>query len=902
MWSNFANTQNLTGINGGMFTVIETDGNGCMHWDTITIAEPMPLMSTLTTTNVNCYGAGTGSILASVTGGTMPYSYTWSGTTGIDSIATNLTMGSYSLLVTDMNGCTVTSSANITQPLTALNATATLHDMSCNNANDGSITVNATGGTGGYTYMWNTGQTTAGISNLSMGADTVTVTDGNGCMVVLGDSIHNPSAITSTIAGTNVTCANAHNGSVTLTVSGGTGTYTYMWSNFANTQNLTGINGGMFTVIETDGSGCMHWDTITITEPMPLMSALTTTNVNCYGGGTGSILATVTGGTQPYSYTWTGTAGNDSIATNLTMGSYSLLVTDANGCTVNGSANITQPLTGISISATVHDMTCNNANNGSITVNATGGTGGYSYMWNGGQTTATISNLRAGADTVTVTDANGCKAMIGDSIHNPSAITSAISGTNVTCASAHNGALTLTVRGGTGSYTYLWSNFANTQNLSGINGGLYSVVITDASGCMHRDSILIAEPAPMILSSATTVPSCSYSSNGAINLTAQGGVRPYTYSWNNGQATANISNLSGGTYHVIVMDSNHCQMSDSVTLVAPAALSVNNGITQPSCAGSTNGSIALSVSGGTIPYSYRWNTNDSTHILSGRGAGTYTVIITDSKGCIMMDTAKITQPAPISATMSVVNPTCFDRSTGSAVVIATGGVAPYTYELGTLVQSTDSFSNLPAGVYTAEVTDVNGCRADATFTVASPGYLKVHASVTPNIILAGETIQLWATDSSDVSITSIVWTPSDSLSCSTCDSTTARPTHTTDYIVTVMNARGCMAADTVRVTVSNQPSVFIPGGFTPNGDYMNDRFQFDILGATTVDVKIWNRWGNLVYSNPAQHNGIDQTGTEGWDGKYNGDEVQFDTYTYQFDVTYFDGHHETKTGTVIVMR
>ena len=530
-------------------------------------------------------------------------------------------------------------------------------------------------------------------------------------------------------------------------------------------------------------------------------------------------------------------------------------------------------------------------------------------MWNGGQTTATISGLRAGADTVTVTDANGCKAMIGDSIHNPSAITSTISGTNVTCSRAHNGAVALTVGGGAGSYTYLWSNFANTQNLSGINGGLYSVVVTDASGCMHRDSIMIAEPAPIMLNLTTVDPSCSYSSNGSINLTAQGGVRPYTYSWNSGQTTANISNLSGGVmYHVVVTDSNHCQQSDSVTLIAPASLTVNNGITQPTCAGSTNGAISLTVSGGTIPYSYRWNTNDSTHILSGRSAGIYSVIITDGKGCMMMDTVKITDPAPLSAHMSVVNPTCLNTSTGSAVVIAVGGVAPYTYELGTLVQPTDSFSNLPAGVYTAEVTDVNGCRADATFTVASPGYLTVHAMVTPNIILAGETIQLWAVDSSDVNITSIIWTPSDSLTCTTCDSTTARPTHTTDYIVTVTNARGCMAADTVRVTVSNQPSVFIPGGFTPNNDFMNDNFQFDILGATTVDVKIWNRWGNLVYSNPTQPNGISNEGGKiasngiGWDGKYNGDDVQFDTYTYQFDVTYFDGHHETKAGTVIVMR
>jgi gliding motility-associated-like protein len=240
------------------------------------------------------------------------------------------------------------------------------------------------------------------------------------------------------------------------------------------------------------------------------------------------------------------------------------------------------------------------------------------------------------------------------------------------------------------------------------------------------------------------------------------------------------------------------------------------------------------------------------------------------------------------------------------VINVTGGVQPYTYQLGTTIQQSDTFTNLSVGTYTVLVTDANRCQGNTSLVINSTGNLAVTLSANPSFILSREPSQLSAVATSDTSIIAYIWSPLDSLNFSGCvDSTDcsdpiATPSSTHLYRVTVENARGCTVSDTVRVTVSDHPSVFIPTAFSPNGDGLNDRFEFDILGARTISVDIWNRWGEKVFSNPAQPNGTNDT--HGWDGTFRGKTVQYDTYTYQFVVTYFDGHQETMSGTVIVMK
>lgn len=1230
LWSNFDTSQNLSNIPAGLYRVIIKDSNGCEHYDSVIITEPQPMTAVVTVRNIYCLG-NTGSVVVTVSGGTPGiggYNYTWSPiASSVDSVS-GVGAGTYTVTANDANGCSVTASGTVTQVPSTLSATSLVTDMDCHNANDGAITVLASGGAGAYTYAWTSSQTTSTITGLAAGPYTVTVTDGNGCTISLTDTIHNPLAITSSIVGTNVTCAGASNGSATLTVSGGTPGYTYLWSNFDTSQNLTNVVGDLYRVIITDSKGCRHYDSVVIAEPRALTTTVRVRNVLCFGAANGSVVVSVAGGTPAvtgYTYTWSPVASSVDSVSGVGPGTYTVVATDSNGCTVTASGTVTQPASGLTVLSNVVNVSCGGTSNGSISLSVNGGTPGYTYLWNNGQRTQNITGLSAGIDTVTVTDANGCSVVVIDTVKAPTPITSSIVGTNVTCAGADNGTATLTVGGGTLPYTFLWSDFSGAQNRDSLHAGWYYVIITDGYGCQKRDSVKILEPLPLVLSdtiipvsctnanngsihiitsggtgsaasftytwtpagpnspdntnlssgtytvtvsdsnhctasltiqlanpapltiassviepkcfgqnngsidvivgggtpqytyawtpagpnsslnsniaagtydvtvtdsrgchisdtivvnqpgamyisgiqknvschglsdgyllptgyggtqpysyqwylgtdtfapqgpitenitqlpggdyylvitdangcmapftrriidpdslivtlsdtnagcngSATgsvlasvrggttpyqylwnnfttdsfqrnipagtytvvvtdsngchqnkaitvsqspalvvvvtdTNPSCASSNNGSISLSVSGGRPTYTYSWNTTpvQTTATISNLAAGSYTVTITDLNGCSQTETVVLTAPSPLEVNTAISNPTCSGGDNGFVSLDVRGGTAPYLYNWSTTPAQtgNVASALSAGTYYATVTDSHGCVLLDTALVVSPQPIVVTIGVNSSTCPGSNVGIVVVTATGGLAPYNYALGSITQASDTFRNLGVGTYSVVVTDINGCQGDAPLTVGAVGTFTDTLTASPNVILAGEIVHLYARASTDTgtTITSYIWFPADSMDFSgcgspaDCDSPTVRPTQTQDYIVTVVNARGCRITDTVHVTVSNQPSVFIPLAFTPNGDGLNDRFEFDILGATTVNVQIWNRWGELVYSNPSQPNGIDNI--SGWDGTFRGQLAAYDTYTYQFDVTYYDGHHQTIAGTVTILR
>jgi hypothetical protein len=207
-------------------------------------------------------------------------------------------------------------------------------------------------------------------------------------------------------------------------------------------------------------------------------------------------------------------------------------VSDVNNCSAVDSATVTQPLSGISLSSIVTPLECSGDNNGSIQLLPSGGVGGYTYKWSNGDSLQTISGLGAGIYSATVTDGNGCQVTISDTLDNHTPISSSISGNSPLCAGANNGSATLSISGGTQPYTYLWSNFTSTQNLTNISGGFYTVVVTDANGCEHRDTVTITEPSPVTISLSTSNIDCNGANNGSIIAHAAGGVGGYGYSWN----------------------------------------------------------------------------------------------------------------------------------------------------------------------------------------------------------------------------------------------------------------------------------------------------------------------------------------------------------------------------------
>jgi len=386
-------------------------------------------------------------------------------------------------------------------------------------------------------------------------------------------------------------CAGAASGGVDLTVTGGTPTYNYIWNNGATSQDLSGVSGGIYTVIVHDTNGCSIANSTSVTEPAPVTISLVKTDVLCHGALTGAIDITVNGGTPAITYAWSNAATTEDL-TGIGAGNYSVLITDGNGCTASTSTLITQPAA-IVMNSTVGNVGCSGGADGSIDITVQGGVFPYAYLWTNNATTEDIHNVSGGNFGVTVTDANACSVTATFNITEPNAITSSIVGTDVTCNGAHDGAADLTVGGGTAPYTFLWSTFWGSEDVSGLNGGLYYVVIKDANECERRDSVLIAEASPIVLSTVVTNISCSSANDGAIDLTVTGGVPAYAYAWSNQAITQDISALPGGVYVVTVTDAHSCTATTSAAIVNPSAVHSNFVVKNPLCFGDTSGKIDL---------------------------------------------------------------------------------------------------------------------------------------------------------------------------------------------------------------------------------------------------------------------------------------------------------------------
>jgi len=731
-WSNGQTTQNISGLAAGTYSVTIADVNGCTTVQTATVTQPSaPLSGTATVTQeVSCFGGSNGSIALTISGGTSPYSYLWSN----GSIAQNpgsLPAGSYSVTVSDANGCTFTTSLDISQPSSALSVTSSVQDVDCFGQASGGVNLNVSGGTPSYAFNWSNGSTSEDLSNVAAGNYSVTITDANGCTLSAAVSVSQPAAALSSSSSVvqQVSCYGGTNGSISVTVTGGTTPYSFNWSNGAATQNLSGLSYGTYTVTITDANGCSRQESKTVTQPAIALSATVASvnEVDCYGESSGSVNLSVTGGTAPYSYNWSNGTSSQNLS-NVSTGTYSVTVTDANGCTVMTNATVSQPSASLSVSVTSgQQVNCYGGNNGSISSAVSGGTSPYTYNWSNGSSSQNIQNLTAGTYTVTVTDANGCTEIGTATITQPAAaLTSSSNVTQqVSCFSGANGSISLTVTGGTSPYAYNWSHGATTQNASGLQAGTYTVTITDANGCTSNQSKTITQPLAA-LSASTTVTSnisCYSGNNGSISLSVSGGTTPYTYLWNTGATSQNLSSLAAGNYSVVITDANGCTETTTAVISQPAgALSASILVSQAVfCRGGNNGSINLSVTGGTAPYTYLWNNGATSQNLSGLSAGSYTATITDANGCNASVTGTITQPAAVLAINGSVsaNVSCYSGSDGSITIIPSGGTTPYTYSWSNGAV-TQNLSNLSAGTYTVTVADANGCTQTFSAVVEQP--------------------------------------------------------------------------------------------------------------------------------------------------------------------------------------
>ncbi|MBK7587958.1 MAG: SprB repeat-containing protein [Bacteroidetes bacterium] len=512
----------FTNLAANTYTILATDANGCTISTTLTITEPTLLSITnITNTNPTCVPGNDGSMTITASGGTLAYTYNIGGANQANNVFANLGAGNYTITVTDANGCTATSTQTIAPPNSPTITAVVTTDVDCNGGNNGSITVTATGGLGALNYNLqpvNQNNATGIFTNLAAGVYTMTVADANGCTISSTATIIEPTILSwTTTATTDVNCNGGNDGTLTATATGGTGIINYNLQPTNQTNNtglFTNLTAGTYTVTATDANGCTLTTTLVINQsPALTWTQNTATNITCNGGNDGSITTTATGGTGIINYNLqpTNQTNNTGLFTNLAANTYTILATDANGCTISTTLTITEPTLLSITNITNTNPTCVPGNDGSMTITASGGTLAYTYNIGGAnQASNVFANLGAGNYTITVTDANGCTATSTQTIAPPNSPTiTAVVTTDVDCNGGNNGSITITATGGLGALNYNLQP-VNQNNATGIftnlAAGVYTMTVADANGCTISSTATIIEPT--ILSWTTSYHRC----------------------------------------------------------------------------------------------------------------------------------------------------------------------------------------------------------------------------------------------------------------------------------------------------------------------------------------------------------------------------------------------------------
>lgn len=759
--------EDQTNLAIGRYDVTVTDSKSCSDDTVIYITGPGSVIfnSSEVTDDSGVDPIHNGAINLILTGGTGAdpdlYGASWTGPAGYTALVqdiSSLAGGNYSVTITDDNSCLFDSMFTVVDLDTLFAYISDKKDDCTGGAGDGTATVsyNTPNGNAVISYLWSNGGTTATITGLVPGTYKVTVTDSN-LSETSEDSVDIFDlgyTIAGNLSGTSdVDCKGDADGYIDLTITTpGQPPYVYNWSNGGSTQDITNLPAGTYSVTVTDDNSCtlQILDRV-ISEPEfdLTASAFIVTEPLCNGDINGEIRVDAAGGNGVYSYQWNDPGSQTTqVADGLDAGFYIVTVTDFKGCTTTDNVNLTQPGV-LSVSGSIGDLTCFNDNSGTIALTVGGGTPIYSYYWTTSDGSGLVavdknqSGLSVGTYEVTVTDGNLCEVDDAFTVTEPPVLEiTNEEKTNVTiCNGDNTGTITITATGGTGVLTYILNPGAiqtnNTGAFTGISAGTYTVDVDDENGCgpVTSSSIEITEPTQISITSETpTDISCNGLTDGQIVIVASGGTGALQYSINNGttyQASDTFTGLAQGTnYQVKVQDANLCEVAGATLIISEPAiinLESSNAI-NPACNGSTDGSIDITISGGTVAanYIYSWATTDGSGLVAdaedqtGLSAGTYDVTVTDDNSCASVFAIVLDDPLEISIDSE--NSTDASSQTtadGTITVVASGGTGNLTYDLnpGDDSNITGIFNTLLPGDYTVDVTDENACGPVSSSTI-----------------------------------------------------------------------------------------------------------------------------------------------------------------------------------------
>ncbi|GAB5531080.1 MAG: hypothetical protein Roseis3KO_28570 [Roseivirga sp.] len=795
------NTYNAVGSYQDIITGGAMNGKDSVVNTTIESILPAITLSS-TSTSPTCVGGNDGAVtIVASDAATRNYQYSINGVTSQASPTfTDLVAGFYTVWVEDQDGCVASVNFQVLPPA-PITATTIITAPFCHGDPYGIITVNATGGSGTYTYSIDgvNFRTSPSFIEYPAGQYTITIKDSNDCTGTITATITEPDLLQlfeDTLV--NPTCGGEATGLLDVAAIGGTAPYEYSIDgvNFGTSNIFDNLAAGSYTVTVKDDKGCTTTLSRTLTAPDVLVPGFGKVDVSCNGDSSGAITGNASGGVGPYSFSIDGTNFQTGTFNSLTAGDYTLTVKDANDCTAAITVTIDEP-TMFNVTATKTDVTCRGADDGTITLFASGGTtgGGSIFINNVATTSSSFSDLVAGTYDFRVLDANMCEVTLTVTITEPDVLALSATATNVTCNGDADGQITLTPTGGTAPYEYSLDgvNFQSAASFSNLAPTNYSITVRDANGCTAMTTSTVTEPTPLSLAFVDVDVTCNGADDGQIAGAASGGTGPYTYSLDGTNFQTGIfSNLAPADYTLTAKDANDCTTTTNVTIAEPNVLVLATTKTDVSCNGLEDGTISVTPSGGIAPFVLRVNdVVQQGTTLTGMAPGSYSIKITDANQCEVTEIVVINEPVALSLAAAATNVNCNGAADGQIALTPTGGTAPFEYSLdGTTFQSAATFTGLAPESYTITVRDANGCTSTATAAITEPDALTVSVSLNNfNIITAmasgGTAPYEYAIDGTFQS------------------SGTFSNLANGNYTVTVRDANGCTAAATQTLIVTS---------------------------------------------------------------------------------------------------
>ncbi|PCH91061.1 MAG: hypothetical protein COB85_09645, partial [Bacteroidetes bacterium] len=652
------------------------------------------------------------------------------------------------------------------------------------------------------------------------------------------------------------TCG-SDNGSACVNPIGGCSPYSIIWDDPNTTIGFCAFNlfTGVYNVTITDCNGCIMTTPVVVNDiPGPAIDSIVTTDVTCNGDSNGTASSYITAGTFPFTYIWTDSLGdtigpNSSIIFGLSGGNFTFSVQDANGCMSTQSFSVNEPASLTSAFVSQTNITCNGYCDGSLTVLAGGGTPPYTYVWTDGCTGSTSCTLCAGTMDVWVTDANGCSNISSANITEPPLLT--FTATTVASCGLSNGSACVTATGGVLPYVITWNDSATTVGpcIDSVYCGAYNPILVDGNGCFYSNPVSIpCGTSTSIDSLVTTDISCYEDSDGVATVVMQSSCTPLSYLWSDQQAQTNATatGLAPGTYVIIVTDTLGNVDSGSVIIGEPDPIaSVITAQFNTSCNGLCDGSATVMTGGGTLPYTYVWNNGCITSTCTGLCAASYSVTVSDLKGCSSTVSVIITEPDLLLISDSVIDVSCYGGSDGAIYISVEGGTPFYAYLWDPIIGPP---FNLTAQTYCVTVTDINGCTESSCIMVDEPSSLLVVATVDDTIVCVGSSTQVSAPTTGGTGSYTYIWNTG-----ITNSSFITSPTSDTTFSVTVTDDNGCAANASVNIISDNclliteAENSLTPILIFPNPNNGEFTIKFSVVQKQNFKILLFDISGQLIF-------------------------------------------------------